>query len=164
MLMSKVQVKTVLMTDRSFRIQKQGGKPPETNKKRATITQALVYIKKLDPITGKLRAHAVQTKLDSGAIINIAHSSHCKHIKLCSAYNLPPVRLSGIGGDTPPLRKVGIIEAEQPSGPNKTALAYILDTPVAGNSRICLLGLRTLVAWDIDLTCLFNISKFNISK
>lgn len=96
-------------------------------------------------------AHTTTTKLDSGAIINLAHQKHCNYIKNCSEYNLPPIKLSGIGGQTEALTKVGKITALV-RGQKKTAFAYIMNEEVAGTKEICLLGLKTLIQWDVDLT------------
>ena len=96
-------------------------------------------------------AHTTTTKLDSGAIINLAHQKHCNYIKNCSEYNLPPIKLSGIGGQTEALTKVGKITALV-RGQKKTTFAYIMNEEVAGTKEICLLGLKTLIQWDVDLT------------
>ena len=37
------------------------------------------------------------------------------------------------------------------AGQARTALCYVVDTPVAGDKAICLIGLRNLVDWGIDL-------------
>jgi hypothetical protein len=96
-------------------------------------------------------AYTTTTKLDSGAIINLAHQKHCNNIKNCNEYNLPPIELSGIGGQIEALTKVGKISALV-RGQKKTAFAHIMNEEVAGTTEICLLGLKTLIRWDVDLT------------
>ena len=92
----------------------------------------------------------VPVKLDSCAIVNLANSKYCTNIRPCQEYGLPPIQLSGIGGSTDPIRKAGLLIAIV-KGRKKIAHAYILDREVAGNKAICLLGLRTLINWDVDL-------------
>ena len=94
-----------------------------------------------DGTNGMPGPHTTTTKLDSGAIINLAHQKHCNNIKSCSEYDLPPIKLSGIGGQTDALTKVGKVTALV-RGQKKTALAYIMNEQVAGTKEICLLGLK----------------------
>ena len=125
------------------------GGSKEKTANRATLTQAILHLQtKLSSfieLTSKVPA-----KLDSCAIVNLSHSKYCTNIKSCQEYNLPPIQLSGIGGSTDPIRKVGLLTAIV-KGRKKTACAYILDKEVAGNKAICLIGLRTLIKWDVDL-------------
>ena len=82
--------------------------------------------------------------------MNLPNSKYFTNIKPCQEYDLPPIQLSGIGGSTDPIRKVGLLTVTV-KGRKKTACAYILDKEVAGNKAICLIGPRTLIKWDVDL-------------
>jgi hypothetical protein len=93
----------------------------------------------------------VQVKLDTGALINLAHSSHLSKIKRCEEYNFPPIRLNGVGGSTQPYQMVGVLSGVTDCGQTRTALCYVVDNPIAGDKAICLIGLRTIVDWGIDL-------------
>ncbi len=48
----------------------------------------------------------VKAKLDSCGSVSIAHSNLMNEIKSAGKYNLPPIRLRGIGGKTNLLNKV----------------------------------------------------------
>ena len=125
------------------------GGPKEKNSDRATLTQAILRVQTKLSTTVKLTTE-IPAKLDSCAIVNLSHSKHCTNIKPCQEYGLPPIQLSGIGGSTDPIRKAGLIMAIV-KGRKKIAHAYILDQEIAGNKAICLIGLRTLIDWDVDL-------------
>ena len=116
---------------------------------RATLTQAILSVQTKHSSHVKLTTE-VFAKLDSCAIVNLSNSKFCTDIKPCQEYGLPPIQLSGIGGSTDPIRKAGLIRAII-KGRKKTAHAYILDQEIAGNKAICLIGLRTLIDWDVNL-------------
>jgi hypothetical protein len=125
------------------------GGPKEKTTDRATLTQAILRVQTKLSASVKLTTE-IPAKLDSCAIVNLSNSKHCTNIKPCHEYGLPPIQLSGIGGSTDPIRKVGLIIAIV-KGRKKIAHAYILDQEIAGNKAICLIGLRTLIDWDVDL-------------
>ena len=56
----------------------------------------------------------VKAKLDSCGSVSIAHSNLMNEIKPAGKYNLPSIRLRGIGGKTNLLNKVGILRIKQP--------------------------------------------------
>ena len=116
---------------------------------RATLTQAILHLQTNLSTSVKLTSK-VPAKLDSCAIVNLSNSKYCTNIRPCQEYDLPPIQLSGIGGSTDPIRKAGLITVTV-KGRKKTAHAYILDKEVAGNKAICLIGLRTLIKWNVDL-------------
>ena len=125
------------------------GGPKEKTTDRATLTQAILRVQTKLSASVKLTTE-IPAKLDSCAIVNLSNSKHCTNIKPCHEYGLPPIQLSGIGGSTDPIRKAGLIIAIV-KGRKKIAHAYILDQEIAGNKAICLIGLRTLIDWDVDL-------------
>ena len=116
---------------------------------RATLTQAILHLQTNLSTSVKLTSK-VPAKLDSCAIVNLSNSKYCTNIRPCQEYDLPPIQLSGIGGSTDPIRKAGLLTVIV-KGRKKTAHAYILDKEVAGNKAICLIGLRTLIKWNVDL-------------
>ena len=46
---------------------------------------------------------------------------------------------------------VGVLKGVTKNGAARTALCYVVDSTIAGDAAICLLGLRTLVDWGINL-------------
>ncbi len=68
----------------------------------------------------------VKAKLDSCGSVSIAHSNLMNEIKPAGQYNLPSIRLRGIGGKTNLLNKVGILRINKRIEP-------LFSTPVDGN-------------------------------
>jgi hypothetical protein len=56
----------------------------------------------------------VKAKLDSCGSVSIAHEKLMNEIKSAGKYQLPPIRLRGIGGKTNLLNKVEILRIKQP--------------------------------------------------
>ena len=56
----------------------------------------------------------VKAKLDSCGSVSIAHENLMTQIKPAGKYNLPPIRLRGIGGRTNLLDKIGTLRIRQP--------------------------------------------------
>ena len=83
---------------------------------------------------------------------NLAHSSHLSDIKRCEEHSLAAIRLNGVGGlSASPYNMVGLLTGLTDCGHTRSALCYVVDNPIAGDASICLIGLRTLVDWGIDL-------------
>ena len=101
--------------------------------------------------TPKSSRKRVSAKLDTCALVNLAHSQHLSDVRPCSKHSLPPIRLTGVGGSTQPITKAGVLNISVVGGQARTALCYVLDDPVAGDKALCLIGLRTLVDWGINL-------------
>ena len=59
-------------------------------------------------------SRCVRAKLDSCGSVSIAHSNLMNEIKPAGKYNLPSIRLRGIGGRTNLLNKVGVLRIKQP--------------------------------------------------
>ena len=55
----------------------------------------------------EIKSRKVKAKLDSCGSVSIAHSNLLNSIKSSRSYNLPNIRLRGIGGKTNMLQKVG---------------------------------------------------------
>ena len=60
------------------------------------------------------RTKVVKAKLDSCGSVSIAHSNLMNEIKPAGKYNLPSIRLRGIGGKTNLLSKVGVLRIKKP--------------------------------------------------
>ena len=83
-------------------------------------------------------------KLDTGGSVSIANQKFLRDIKPCEKYGLPPVRLSGIGGGTDPLREVGRADVQKPGGGSTSMLCYVFNSQVGRTKELFLLSLRTV--------------------
>ena len=83
-------------------------------------------------------------KLDTGGSVSIANQKFLRDIKPCEKYGLPPVRLSGIGGGTDPLREVGRADVQKPGGGSTSMLCYVFNSQVGKTKELFLLSLRTV--------------------
>jgi hypothetical protein len=133
----------VLIGDSNTTDQNRGG--PTRIPHKSTICQAFLNV------TGPQTTKRILVKLDTCALINLSHSQHLTDVKRCEAHGLQPIRLKGIGGTTVPYSTAGVLTATTHDGQHRTGVCYVVDTPVAGDKSICLIGLRTLVDWGINL-------------
>ncbi len=76
------------------------------------------------------RSRTVKAKLDSCGSVSITHENLMTEIKPAGKYNLPPIRLRGIGGKTNLLNKIGILRIKQPQENHCNLLCY------CGNSSL----------------------------
>ncbi len=88
---------------------------------------------------------AVEGKLDTCGSVSLSHSSHLQDVKDCRKYGLKEVVLSGIGGQSKPLREAGVLHVEAAGGKVKKILCYKFD------DKILLLSLRTIRDANIDI-------------
>jgi hypothetical protein len=65
---------------------------------------------------------AVEGKLDTCGSVSLSHSSHLHDIKDCRMHGLKEVVLSGIGGQSKPLREAGVLHVDAANGKVKKIL------------------------------------------
>jgi hypothetical protein len=53
---------------------------------------------------------SIHTKLDTCGSVSICHSSYLTQVKKAQEHGLPPIRLTGIGGKSDVLNRVGIVQ------------------------------------------------------
>ncbi len=71
---------------------------------------------------GKL---TVEGKLDTCESVSLSHSSLLQDVKSCRKHGLKEVVISGIGGQSNPLREAGVLHVEAADGKVKKILCYI---------------------------------------
>jgi hypothetical protein len=95
---------------------------------------------------------AVEGKLDTCGSVSLSHSSHLQDVKDCRKHGLKEVVLSGIGGQSKPLREAGVLHVEAAGGKvKKKILCYKFDQRVGNADKILLLSLRTIRDANIDI-------------
>jgi hypothetical protein len=72
-------------------------------------------------------SRTVKAKVDSCGSVSIAHENLMTEIKPAGKYNLPPIRLRGIGGKTNLLNKIGILSIKQPQENHCNLLCYVFN-------------------------------------
>ena len=97
---------------------------------------------------GKL---TVEGKLDTCGSVSLSHSSLLQDVRSCRKHGLKEVVLSGIGGQTKPLREAGVLHVEAADGKVKKILCYKFDQQVGNTDKILLLSLRTIRDANIDI-------------
>ena len=94
----------------------------------------------------------MKAKLDTCALINLAHSKNLTNIDTCEKHGLQRINLSGVGGrHSSPLVTVGDFTTTTDDGLELHTKSYVVDDVIAGDKQICLLGLHTLAMWNIDI-------------
>ena len=103
-------------------------------------------------------------KLDTGGSVSLANSEYLRDIKDCHGYNIPKVKLSGIGGSTPTLDKAGLLHVRKKDGSVQKILMYVFDKEVGNTKKMLLLSLRGIreagihIVHHIDESLRGNIS------
>jgi hypothetical protein len=67
---------------------------------------------------------AVEGKLDTCGSVSLSHSSHLQDVKDCRKHGLKVVVLTGIGGQSKPLREAGVLHVNAAGGKVKKILCY----------------------------------------
>jgi hypothetical protein len=96
-----------------------------------TICSAMVNLE----ITDKGQ-RTIKAKLDSCESVSIAHENLMIQIKPAGKYNLPPIRLRGIGGRTNLLNKIGILRIRQPQDNHCDLLCYVFNEAIGQTEEI----------------------------
>ena len=92
------------------------------------ICRALFKLDVVEEGTGYTAKRAVEEKLDTcGSVSSLSHSSHLQDVKDCRKHDLKVVVLSGIGGQSKPLREAGVLHVDAADGKVKKILCYRFD-------------------------------------
>ncbi len=94
---------------------------------------------------------AIEGKLDTCGSVSLSHSSHLQDVKDCRKHGLKEVVLSGIGGQSKPLREARVLHVDAADGKVKKILCYKFDQSVGNTDKILLLSLRTIRDANIDI-------------
>ena len=90
-----------------------------------------------------------EAKIDTCGSVSLAHKKFMTHILPCANYDMPSVRLHGVGGATNILTKMGCLNTILENGSVRKILAYVYNTPIGNTEEILLLSLRS--TWDSKL-------------
>jgi hypothetical protein len=106
----------------------------------------------------------VEGKLDTCGSVSLSHSSLLQDVKDCRKHGLKEVVLSGIGGQSKPLREAGVLHVEAAGGKVRKILCYKFDQRVGNTDKILLLSLRTIRDANIDILYHMDQSLDGISS
>ena len=101
----------------------------------------------------------VKAKLDSCGSVSIAHSNLMNEIKPAGKYNLPPIRLRGIGGKTNLLSKVGRLRIKQTQNKHCDLLCYVFDEAIGQTEEMLLISMSAIIHARINI--LHHMGKSN---
>ena len=87
------------------------------------ICRALFKLDVVGEGTGKTIKQGVERKLDTCGSVSLSHSSHLQDVKDCREHGLKVVVLTGIGGQSKPLREAGVLHVDAANGKVKKILA-----------------------------------------
>ena len=102
---------------------------------------------------------AIKAKLDSCGSVSIAHENLMNEIKPAEKYQLPPIRLRGIGGRTNLLNKVGILRIKQPQDKHCDLLCYVFNEAIGQTEEMLLISMSAIIQAKINI--LHHMSKSN---
>ncbi len=77
-----------------------------------------------------------KAKLDSCGSVSIAHSNLLNSIRPAQSYELPNIRLRGIGGKTNMLKEIGILKIKRPDNENCELLCYVFNEAVGQTEQL----------------------------
>jgi hypothetical protein len=80
-------------------------------------------------------------------------------IKPAGKYQLPPIRLRGIGGRTNLLNKVGILRIKQPQDKYGDFLCYVFNEVIGHTEEMLLISMSAIIQAKINI--LHHMSKSN---
>jgi hypothetical protein len=115
------------------------------------ICRALFKLSVVGEGTSGTVSRAVKGKLDTCGSVSLSHSSHLQDVKDCRKYGLKVVILTGIGGQSKPLREARVLHVDAADGKVKKILCYRFDQRVGNTDKILLLSLRTIRDVNIDI-------------
>ena len=101
----------------------------------------------------------VKAKLDSCGSVSIAHENLMIQIKPAGKYNLPPIRLRGIGGKTNLLNKIGILRIKQPQDNHCDLLCYVFNEVIGQTEEMLLISMSAIIQAKINI--LHHMGKSN---
>ena len=88
------------------------------------ICRALFELDVVGEGTGNMGKQAVEGKLDTCGSVSFSYSSHLQDVKDCRKHGLKVVFLTGIGGQSKPLREAGVPHVDAADGKVKKILCY----------------------------------------
>jgi hypothetical protein len=80
-------------------------------------------------------------------------------IKPAGKYNLPPIRLRGIGGKTNLLNKIGILRIKQPQDNHCDLLCYVFNEVIGQTEEMLLISMSAIIQAKINI--LHHMGKSN---
>ena len=110
----------------------------------SAISEAIVTISTLSKLN-RVDTRDVIVKVDSGASVSLAHPDFLTEISNCTTQGMAPVRLSGIGGKTEVMSKVGTLTMIKSTGERIKLKCYAFNKGVGDSLRLCLVS-----NWAID--------------
>ena len=121
-----------------------------------TICSAMVN---LEINSKRKHTKCVKAKLDSCGSVSIAHSNLMNEIKPAGKYNLPSIRLRGIGGKTNLLNKVGRLRIKQTQIKHCDLLCYVFDEAIGQTEEMLLISMSAIIHSKINI--LHHMGKSN---
>ena len=103
-----------------------------------------------------------RAKLDSCGSVSIAHCNLLNHIKPAYHYELPNVRLRGIGGKTNMLKEVGILQIKRSGKADCDILCYVFNEVVGQTEEMLLISLSSIIEARINI--LYHMKESNRNK
>ena len=107
----------------------------------------------------EIKSRKVKAKLDSCGSVSIAHSNLLNSIKSSRSYNLPNIRLRGIGGKTNMLQKVGVLKIKRPGNESCELLCYVFDEAIGQTEEMLLISLSAII--DAKINILYHMKESN---
>jgi hypothetical protein len=92
-----------------------------------------------------------KAKLDSCGSVSIAHSNLLNSIRSAQSYDLPNIRLRGIGEKTNMLKKIGILKIKRPDNENCELLCYVFNEVVGQTEEMLLISLSAIIDAKINI-------------
>jgi hypothetical protein len=97
------------------------------------------------------KQRTVKAKLDSCGSVSIAHENLMTQIKPAGKYNLPPIRLRGIGGRTNLLDKIGTLRIRQPHDNHCDLLCYVFNEAIGQTEEMLLISMSAIIQAKINI-------------
>ena len=107
----------------------------------------------------EIKSRKVKAKLDSCGSVSIAHSNLLNSIRSSRSYNLPNIRLRGIGGKTNMLQKVGVLKIKRPGNESCELLCYVFDEAIGQTEEMLLISLSAII--DAKINILYHMKESN---
>ena len=108
----------------------------------------------------EIKSRKVKAKLDSCGSVSIAHSNLLNSIKSSRRYNLPNIRLRGIGDKTNMLQTVGVLKIKWPGNESCELLCYVFDEDIGRTEEMLfLISLSAII--DAKINILYHMKESN---
>ena len=101
-------------------------------------------------------------KIDSGGSVTLSHETFLRDIKHVHEYGIHQVKLLGIGGETAPLTRAGLLHVKKQDGTTKRILSYVFNKKVGLTDKLLLLSCRT--QRDAGVNILYQIDESLLGK